>query len=237
MESIFIAIDPRAEEKGGPGLLQQLTKQLGEAADKLDEEAIGHPKTVARLQTFLGNTLANLGDSAKAVELHSKAKNTREKLLGPDHPQTLTSMNNLAYVYQAAGQLSKALPLYEDTLLKRKAKLGPDHPRTLWSMDNLALAYFAAKEPATAVPLVNEYLAVKRKQFGAADPRFAGQLASVALDLLKNEQYAGAEPMLRECLDIRVKSAPHPTPGPPSTPKRCWAVVCSGRRNTPRPNR
>ena len=51
--------------------------------------------------------------------------------LGPDHPDTLTSMNNLARYAQAAGKLDLALPLYEETLKLRKAKLGPDHPDTL----------------------------------------------------------------------------------------------------------
>ena len=58
--------------------------------------------------------------------------------LGPDHPDTLTSMNNLATGYQAAGKLDLALPLFEQTLKLRKAKLGPDHPDTLTSMNNLA---------------------------------------------------------------------------------------------------
>ena len=31
--------------------------------------------------------------------------------LGPDHPDTLASMSNLAVGYQAAGKLDRALPL------------------------------------------------------------------------------------------------------------------------------
>jgi hypothetical protein len=37
-------------------------------------------------------------------------------VLGPDHPDTLTSRNNLAYAYQSAGNLAEAIPLYHDTL-------------------------------------------------------------------------------------------------------------------------
>ena len=57
--------------------------------------------------------------------------------LGPDHPATLASMNNLAQAYQGPGS-RPALPLLEETLEARKAKLGPDHPDTLGSMNNLA---------------------------------------------------------------------------------------------------
>ena len=55
----------------------------------------------------------------------------RKAKLGPDHPDTLTSMNNLANSYADAGQHDGALKLREETLALRKAKLGPDHPDTL----------------------------------------------------------------------------------------------------------
>ena len=34
----------------------------------------------------------------------------REQLLGPEHPNTLISRNNLAGAYQAAGRLPEAVP-------------------------------------------------------------------------------------------------------------------------------
>ena len=66
------------------------------------------------------------------------------RVLGADHPQTLTSRNNLAYAYQSAGRLGEAIPLYEQVLADRTRVLGPDHPDTLTSRNNLAYAYLAA---------------------------------------------------------------------------------------------
>ena len=51
--------------------------------------------------------------------------------LGPDHPDTLKSMNNLAISYAGLGRHAEALKLNEETLALMKAKLGPDHPDTL----------------------------------------------------------------------------------------------------------
>ena len=62
-------------------------------------------------------------------------------MLGPDHPDTLTSRNNLATAYQAAGRAAEAIPLHEQTLADRERVLGPDHPDTLASRNNLANAY------------------------------------------------------------------------------------------------
>jgi hypothetical protein len=36
--------------------------------------------------------------------LHERTLADRERLLGPDHPDTLTSRNNLANAYQEAGR-------------------------------------------------------------------------------------------------------------------------------------
>jgi Tetratricopeptide repeat len=67
------------------------------------------------------------------------------RVLGADHPDTLGSRNNLAYAWQAAGDLGRAIPLYEQTLADSVRVLGADHhPRTLGSRNNLAYAWQAA---------------------------------------------------------------------------------------------
>ena len=65
----------------------------------------------------------------------------RERVLGPDHPNTLNSRNNLANAYQAAGRTEEAISLHEQTLTARERLLGPDHPSTQQSRGNLAIAY------------------------------------------------------------------------------------------------
>ncbi len=68
---------------------------------------------------------------AKCLEI-SKVK------LGDDHPDTLSSMNNLALLYSDQGRFDAAEPLYAKCLEVRKVKLGDDHPDTLSSMNKLA---------------------------------------------------------------------------------------------------
>src|SRR5262249_40105702 len=43
LESVFRKLDPRAEEKGGPGVKEQLVGQLDRAADDLDKKYAGQP--------------------------------------------------------------------------------------------------------------------------------------------------------------------------------------------------
>jgi tetratricopeptide (TPR) repeat protein len=78
-----------------------------------------------------------------------------ERALGETHPDTLTSSNNLARAYRAAGRLEEAIPLFERTLADRERVLGETHRSTLASRTNLAAAYQAAGRVDDAETLRN----------------------------------------------------------------------------------
>ena len=59
------------------------------------------------------------------------------RVLGADHPHTLTSRNNLAHAYQAAGRHHEAINLFKDTLEVCEEALNPDHPLTIQVRRNL----------------------------------------------------------------------------------------------------
>jgi Tetratricopeptide repeat len=50
---------------------------------------------------------------------------------GPEHPDTLSSVNNLAGLYESTGRYAEAEPLYKRALEARERVLGPEHPDTL----------------------------------------------------------------------------------------------------------
>jgi hypothetical protein len=60
---------------------------------------------------------------------HERTLADRERVLGATHPNTLTSRNNLAAVYDDAGRLDEAIPLYERTLTDSERVLGDTHPQ------------------------------------------------------------------------------------------------------------
>ena len=57
-----------------------------------------------------------MGDYAKAEPLYQRALKIREKALGPEHPETAASLNNLAQLYREMGDYAKAEPLYQRAL-------------------------------------------------------------------------------------------------------------------------
>src|SRR5437764_1360471 len=104
---------------------------------------------------FVG-TAARLYDAGLTHQngpLISRVLAYNERVLGPDHPDTLVIRNNLAYAYQRAGDLGRAIPLYQDTLTDFQRVLGPDHPLTLTTRGNLAGAFESAGDLSRAIPL------------------------------------------------------------------------------------
>jgi hypothetical protein len=53
-----------------------------------------------------------------------------EKVLGKEHPDTLTSMNNLAFLLQSQGKYDEAEPISRQILALMEKVLGKEHPDT-----------------------------------------------------------------------------------------------------------
>ena len=93
-----------------------------------------------------------------------------EGLLGPDHPATLASRNNLAHAYESAGRLEEAITLYEQVLSDSIRVLGEDHPYTLASRNNLAHAYESAGRLEEAITLYEQVLPDSIRVLGEDHP-------------------------------------------------------------------
>ncbi|MEV4025377.1 tetratricopeptide repeat protein, partial [Actinosynnema sp. NPDC050801] len=118
----------------------------------------------------LGRYHKGQGDVSTAIAHHSRATDSLHRLHGPDHPDTLTSRNNLAAAYDSAGDLSRAIPLFEATLTDSERVLGPDHPETLLSRNNLAAAYDSAGDLDRAIPLYEATLTDRQRVLGPDHP-------------------------------------------------------------------
>src|SRR5262249_23790594 len=75
---------------------------------------------------------------SQAAKLFRDALAIKEKTLGPEHPETGASVNDLAVLLYEQGDLEGARSLHERALTIRKKTLGPEHPYTADSLNNLA---------------------------------------------------------------------------------------------------
>ena len=83
------------------------------------------------------NTYQTLAQHKKAEKLHAQVLGARKKILGPEHPDTITSMYNLALMYQEQGKLKEAEEIYVLVTEMRKRLLGAEHLNTISRMNNL----------------------------------------------------------------------------------------------------
>src|SRR5262249_26026569 len=139
---VFAAARPKTQE-GGLGHDVKLADAVKAATPLVDKSFTGQPLIEARLRMTMGASFWYLGDAKTAIEHVEKARALYAEHRGPDHPNTLKSMGNLANCYDAAGRHAEALKLREEVLARLKAALGPDHPDPLSSMGNLAISYAA----------------------------------------------------------------------------------------------
>ena len=109
-----------------------LTNQLRAISVQEDSQNLLASPQIFRSLSQAFSHASDLGLPYEALTL-DVAVDALAGLLGPDHPDTLASRNNLAGAYHAAGRLTEAITLYEQVLPDRIRVLGEDHPNTLTS--------------------------------------------------------------------------------------------------------
>ena len=62
---------------------------------------------------------------------------TSSRVLGLEHPHTLTHMTNLAITFWARDQRNQAIQLMTEVVQCRREKIGSDHPLTINSIHTL----------------------------------------------------------------------------------------------------
>ena len=72
-------------------------------------------------------SLYNKGDYERAVAAIKKSLALAEKPVGPDHPDTATSLNNLAELYRDHNRYAEAEPLYKRALAIREKHFGANN--------------------------------------------------------------------------------------------------------------
>jgi tetratricopeptide (TPR) repeat protein len=130
--AISVPEDVLADAKGDT-VVRQITEALRErdGQDPTQEDIVG----------ALNTSTVRLFKEGKYPEAETVARVALDlgtRVLGAEYPQTLESLNNRAFLYQAQGHYGEAEPLFQQALETRKRMLGAEHPQTLTSLNNLA---------------------------------------------------------------------------------------------------
>ena len=152
------------------------------------------------------------GDLNSAEQLEVQVTDMRKKLLGTEHPDTLTSMANLARTYRNQGRWNKAEELDIQVLDKRKKLLGAENPYTLNSMANLASTYRNQKEWKKAEQLDIQVMDKRKKLLGTEHPDTLTSMGNLAITYRKQGMWNKAEQLGIQVMNMTKKllGAEHP---------------------------
>jgi O-antigen/teichoic acid export membrane protein/tetratricopeptide (TPR) repeat protein len=145
-----------------------LRENMAGSAAEHDGELV---RTLLSLRFWALFDLNELGAStSQAIAIGKPLVADSQRVLGSDHPDTLTARNNLAVAYREAGRAAEAVPLLEQSLGALEQRLGFEHPDTVVTRNNLAVAYQEAGRAAEAVPLFERTLAALQRLLGPQHP-------------------------------------------------------------------
>ena len=161
---------------------------------------------VARCQLTLGQYLAT-------ETTHRQVLLLREKSLGKEHDQTLTSMDQVGVALSAQGKYEAAEAMHRQTLARREKVLGLEHQDTLMSMSNLALVLDSQGKYKEAESMNRQTLVRSEKVFGPEHPSTLTCVSNLAGVLGEQGRYEEAESMNRQTLvrSEKVLGPEHPS--------------------------
>lgn len=150
-------------------LIEQIMALYESGSDCISDNYLAD--SLNRLRGWAVWSLNDLADGTmRTIAIAEPLLADRERTLGADHPDTLTTRNNLATAYWRAGRITEAMTLYEQTLAGWERVLGIDHPQTLRTRNNLASAYWTTGRTAEAINSHEQNLADQERVLGPDHP-------------------------------------------------------------------
>jgi len=206
VEVLTAAFRESAEDPRDHAELEPVVAHARELVDKADDL-----KTV-----YLAGWVAwydrARGAYGLAETLCRRVLETTRRVLGSEHPNTLTSMNNLAEMLRAQGDPVGAREIHEQVLKIARQVLGDEHPDTLASMNNLALTLRDLGDLGDAQEIQEQVLEIQRRTCGDEHPDTMTLSINLAETLRAQGDLAGAREIQEEVLAIcrRVLGSEHP---------------------------
>ena len=200
-------LEVRSSEKGAAGNYA-ITLADKRTATTEDQAQVARQASLEQTRE-LSNQVTSLyrqGRYQNAIPLAERALAINEKVLGPEHPDAATSLNDLAVLYHAAGDYARAATLFQRTLAIREKVLGPEHPDVATSLNGLASLYRNTGDYTRAAPLFQRALAIREKALGPEHPDVATALNNLALLYHNTGDYTRAVALFQRALAIREKA-------------------------------
>jgi Tetratricopeptide repeat len=155
---------------------------------------------------------ARTGDPAAAIAVLEDLLADQERVLGPDHHDTLATRYYIGSWRAEAEDPAAAITALEDLLPDQERVLGHEHPDTLATRNDIAGMRAARGDHAEAEAGYRDVLAARLRTLGPDHPDTLATRHEIARILVERKDYAAALAEYRNVLsaELRVLGADHP---------------------------
>ncbi|HEY3741409.1 MAG TPA: serine/threonine-protein kinase [Bryobacteraceae bacterium] len=171
-------------------------------AGKFDHQ----PVVEAAVRQTIATTYLDLGLFAQAQKQLTRALELRKTALGEEHPDTLKTMDALAYSYRLEGAYARSEELYRDVVDRRKRVLGENHPDTLKSMNDLGVLYLYRDKYHEAEELHARVWQLRRSLLGDRHRDTLLSMSNLALAYMNEGKSAQAVELFRQCAALQQQT-------------------------------
>ncbi|KAJ1334996.1 FxSxx-COOH system tetratricopeptide repeat protein [Microdochium nivale] len=119
---------------------------------------------------MISNFTTDIGSWNEAAAMKQEVLEKRRRILGEEHPATISAMNNLAGTLRDQGKLDSAAAIMQEVLEKTRRILGAEHPNTISTMNNLANTLGDQGKLNEAAAMNQEVLEKMRRVLGVEHP-------------------------------------------------------------------
>ncbi len=148
----------------------------------------------------------------RSMSIGEEAFAGRTRVLGEEHPETLTTLANLALTYKALGMDEKAAEMQRREMELVIRVLGEEHPDTIVSMANFGETLRQQKRYSEALEILDRSIRAARKALPPDNPGMAFNLAWYARTLIDLDRFADAEAPMVEARGIIGRSLGEESP-------------------------
>jgi eukaryotic-like serine/threonine-protein kinase len=208
MTRMFNVSDP-GEARGNSVTAREI---LDKASSDIDTGLAKDPELQSQMMFVMGKVYENLGLYPRAQSLLEKALAGQRRVLGPDHADTVKTLNELATVLFYEGKLGEADKLYREALGVVRRTAGPRDLKTAKVTVNLGSVLLREGHYSEAEDLYRQGLQIVRDTLGPEDPSTLLIMSNLASLETEEGRYLDAEELDRQALDLRrrVLGPDHP---------------------------
>jgi tetratricopeptide (TPR) repeat protein len=211
-------IDPAAVTRAAADALLQLWPERDHATTDLVDALRANTTTLANLSGDLlwhpdghpllyraGTSLLRSGLHTLAIGYWHRMVDDSLRLLGEEHPSTLTARANLAASYRQAGRTGEAITIEEKVVDDRVRLLGEEHPSTLTARANLAASYWQAGRTGEAITIEEKVVDDSVRLLGEEHPSTLTARANLAASYRQAGRTGEAITIEEKVVDDRVR--------------------------------